>query len=317
MKLQLSFLFCLSLFFHEAFSLKFPLPETGNDLVGELQVVTAQKGDTLSSLGMHYNIGYYEMTEANQGLPKVGRLKPGTEVLIPSRFILPSVRKGLVINLAELRVYFFPKDEASVYTFPIGAGREGWNTPQMTTRIRDKKKDPTWIVPDSIMAESLSQGKALKKFYPPGPENPLGKYALYFDAPGIRIHGTNISASVGKRVSHGCIRLLPDDIESLYENVPIGTKVTITHEQNKAGWDNHTLYLESEVPFSEYHDSESALQAINRATKNHPATIDWARAEATQQDEDGVPTAIGYDEHLTSLPPDEGEDELPSPENIG
>lgn len=309
MKLKKIFLSVLFLFSQEAFSLKFSLPTPGNDLVGELQSISSQKGDTLSSLGIKNNIGYYEMLEANPDLPKTGHLKIGTEVLIPSRFILPSVRKGLVINLAELRVYFFPKDENVVYTFPIGAGREGWNTPQMVTRLRDKKADPTWIVPDSIMAESIAQGKPLKKFYPPGPDNPLGKYALYLDSPLIRIHGTTVPASVGRRISHGCIRLLPNDIQFLFENVPVGTRVTINHEQNKAGWDNHVLYLESEVPFFEYHQSESALQAINQAIKNHPATIDWSRAEDVKQALDGVPTAIGYDNTLHGLPPEETEED--------
>lgn len=278
-----------------AFALEFPLPPSGDNIVGELQTVKSVPGDTLSSIGMEYNIGYYEMVEANPTLPKNGRIHPSTEVIIPSEFILPSIHHGLVVNLAELRVYYFPVHEPVVYTFPIGAGREGWNTPKASTKVTRKKEDPVWIVPDSIMQESIDQGKPIKKYWPPGPDNPLGKYAIYLAIPGIRIHGTNIPASVGRRISHGCIRLLPDDIKFLYEYVPIGTTVQITHDQNKVAWKGHELYLESEVPFSEYNDEESAQEAIKVAIKNRPARIDWALVQAVTEQQTGIPTPIGTD----------------------
>lgn len=287
-----------------AHALKFPLPLPGNDLVGNIESVITVKGDTLSSIGMKHDIGYYEMVEANPDQPKTKPIKPGTEIIIPARFILPTTRHGLVINLAELRVYWFPTDEQAVYTFPVGAGREGWNTPKALTRVINKKKDPVWIVPDSILAESKRAGKPIKKYWGPGPENPLGKYAIYFALPGIRMHGTIAPPSVGRRASHGCIRLLPDDIEFLYNHVPIGTPVHITHEQNKVGWEGPILYLETEVPFKEYDDGDNVDVAIAKATQHHPVIIDQQLVKQTLETEDGMPHAIGHDTSVSTIPED-------------
>jgi len=285
--------------------LEFPLPPPGTDIVGSIQTVIAGKNDTLSGIGMRYDIGYAEMAASNPEASVTGRLKPGMTIVVPSRFILPSIRTGLVVNLAELRVYWFPSDAQVVYTFPVGAGREGWNTPIAATKVIDKKANPIWVVPDSILAESRRLGKPLKKYYKPGPNNPLGKYALYFALPGIRMHGTNMPASVGRRASHGCIRMLPNDIKFLYEHVPLGTPVHIIHEQNKVGWDGPILYLEAEVPFNEYDDVDSGPQAIAKATKNHPAIIDEQRVKEALQNQDGLPLAIGHDASVASLPADQ------------
>lgn len=284
-------------------ALEYPLPTPGNDVVGQIQTVIASRGDTLSNVGMRYDIGYFEMVEANPGLPRNGQIKPGEMITIPSRFVLPSVRRGLVVNLAELRVYYYPKNQPYVYTFPVGVGREGWGTPRGTTTVARKKADPTWVVPPSIMRESIRNGKPLKSAYGPGPNNPLGKYAIYLNLPGIRLHGTNVPASVGRRVSHGCIRLLADDIKFLYENVPVGTPVTIMYEASKVGWDGPYLYLEEEVPFKELYD-ESATTKIEQALQHHSATVDWKRVKEVMEDQDGMPTAIGYNNSVKGLPAD-------------
>ena len=237
-----------------AFSLEFPLPAPGDDVVGELQHVLTSTGNTLPQIGSVYNIGYVEMFEANPDLPKHAKLAPGTEVLIPSMFILPKERQGLVINLAELRVYYFPPDKSVAYTFPIAAGREGWNTPVGNTTVVRKVEWP------------------------------------------IRLHGTLAPKSIGGRVSHGCMRLWDNDIEFLYNNVPVGTPVTVTHNENKVGWLDHKLYLEAEIPFPEYQDGETVRQEILDAMKVHPGTtVDWDKVQEVLDDQAGIPVAIGHD----------------------
>ncbi len=286
-------------------ALKFDLPKNGENLVGNLQIITTQPRDTLSRLGMKYDIGYYSMLEANPDLPERAALTPGTKVVIPTLFILPHTHEGIIVNLAELRAYYFPANEKVVYIFPIGAGREGWNTPRAITEVINKKENPIWIKPDSILAEDKALGKPYKKYYPGGTkDNPLGKYAIYFALPGIRMHGTNYPATVGQRASHGCMRMLPQDIEFLYEHVPIGTRVIINHNENKVGWRDHILYLSAEIPFPEYADGNSLHEALTYATKNHGAIINKKRLEAVQNDQMGIPIAIGHDASLRELPQD-------------
>lgn len=292
MTVVVSGLFMLS---RMSWALSFPLPAKNDDIVGQVQTIYAQQGDTLSSLGMQYDIGYIEMLEANPDLPKREKLALGTPVIIPSQFILPSVRKGLVVNLAELRVYYFPADENAVYIFPIGAGKQGWKTPTAVTKVVRKVKDPAWTVPASIKRESARHGKILPDVVPPGPNNPLGKYALRLALPGVLIHGTLAPASVGQRSSHGCMRMLPDDIKFLYENVPVGTVVHITHEHNKVGWLGNQLYLEAEIPFAEHDDQGRSIKAeIEAKAAERPATINWLKVDQILEEQTGIPQPIGH-----------------------
>ena len=286
------FALCLAIPAH-SLALTFPLPAKGDDIVGHIQTIMSKKGDTLSSLGMNYNIGYYEMLEANQLLPKHSKLSRGTSVIIPSQFILPSVREGLVVNLAELRVYYFPQNEPTVHIFPIGAGKKGWVTPDGVTSVVKKVKHPSWTVPESILKESARQGKILPKVVPSGPQNPLGDYALRLGMPGILLHGTRAPASVGQRSSHGCMRLLASDIKFLYENVPVGTTVHIIHESHKLGWLNNQLYLEAEVPFMEYDQDVDVLNAkIYQQLVLRPVTVNWQLVADVLDEEDGMPHVI-------------------------
>lgn len=276
-----------------SFALTFPLPANGDDIVGQIAAIPAEPGDTLSSLGIKYNIGYIEMLEANPELPQRGKLEPGTQVVIPSQFILPRVRNGLVVNLAELRLYYFPKNENVVHIFPIGAGKQGWMTPTDSTTVVRKVKDPAWTVPASIKRASAKQGKILPDVVPPGPKNPLGKYALRLGLPGILIHGTNAPATVGQRSSHGCIRMLPDDIKFLYEDVPVGLPVEIIHQHNKMGWLGNKLYLEAEIPFDEHADSTSLKSDIDTIIAQRPAAVNWQQVDEVLENQDGMPHIIG------------------------
>ena len=227
----------------------FPMPKEGDALVGRMGTVRASAEDTLLDIARRHDLGYNEIVAANPG---VDPWLPANEaaIIVPTRFILPDApRNGIVINLAEMRLYFYrpatPKRAAAVMTFPIGIGQEGWATPLARTQIIGKRRHPAWTVPDSIRADSLAQGEPLPRVVPAGPENPLGDYAIRLALPGYLIHGTNKPYGVGRRVSHGCIRMYPEDIAVLYATVSAGTVVRIVDQPFKVGREHGMLYLEA------------------------------------------------------------------------
>ncbi len=216
-----------------------PAAATGDDVVGEMQERRARYQDTLLDLARTHKLGYVEMLAANPG---VDPWLPGegTRVVLPTAHLVPKARRrGIVINLSEMRLYYFPRSGAAE-TYPLGIGREGWETPAGRTSILRKAANPTWYPPASIRAEDPT----LPKVVPPGPDNPLGRHALYLGLPGIRIHGTNKPDGVGRRVSHGCIRMYPEDVERLFQIVPVGTRVVVVDQQVKFGWIGGELYVE-------------------------------------------------------------------------
>lgn len=242
----------LMLFFSlPVFSITFTMPEKGEDVVGQPFKYRSNYEDTFSDIARFYDLGFRQLKAAN---PEVDAWLPGegTEITIPQQYILPpGPREGIIINLAELRLYYFPKDRNEVDTYPLGIGREGWSTPVGETRIVRKKKDPTWNVPASILKEHEEDGDPLPPVVPAGPDNPLGGYALYLGMNGYLLHGTNKPFGVGMRVSHGCIRLYPENIEQLFQQIPVGTPVRIINQPYKAGWLNGELYVEAHHPLSE------------------------------------------------------------------
>lgn len=212
-----------------SFALTYELPNQGN-IIGEVQEIEAKPGDTLVSLAEKYGIGIGHLIQANPHL-KNQKLKSGTLVVIPSRFILPDMpREGVVLNLADMRLFYYHPDKNWVSTYPVGVGRQGWATPLGSTAIISKKKNPSWHPPDSIRREAENKGTTLPTVVPPGPHNPLGQYALYLGLTGILMHGTNQPSSIGSRSSHGCIRMFAADIEELFSLIPIGTTVKIIYE---------------------------------------------------------------------------------------
>ncbi|MEA2118090.1 L,D-transpeptidase family protein [Halovibrio sp. HP20-50] len=218
----------------------FPLPEEGN-MVGEVYTVTASEEDTLLDIAQEHNVGYEEIRMAN---PDVSIWLPGegTEVTIPGQFILPDEeRTGIVINVAELRLYYYPEVEEGeaprVETYPIGIGRDAYNTPLGITETTMRLENPAWYPPESIRQEAAERGDPPPAVVPPGADNPLGQYAILLDIPGYLIHGTNQPDGIGMRASRGCIRMHPDDIESIFWRVPVGTQVNIIDSPIKVGWD--------------------------------------------------------------------------------
>ena len=233
----------------------FDLIDETTRVVGHNLVVFSRTEDTLLDIARRFDIGYSEIVSANPG---VDVWLPGTgqRVLVPNQFILPDApQQGIVINLAEMRLYYYPKPEADqprqVITHPIGIGREGWQTPVGKTKIIQKKKDPTWTPPASILAEHLENGDPLPKVVPAGPDNPLGAFAMRLGMPGYLLHGTNRPYGVGLRVSHGCIRLFPEDIEHLFGKVPLNVAVEIVYQPYKAAMHQDKLYVEAHETYDD------------------------------------------------------------------
>jgi len=278
-------------------ALTFPLPKEG-DIIGELQMTTVRRGESLGEIGRRYDIGVYEMIEAN---PNVDPWKPiaGTIVVVPTQFILPrGSKQGIILNLAEMRLYYFHPDKPLVTTHPVGIGKKGWSTPLIgETKILSKKKDPTWTPPSSIRREHAARGDILPVIVTAGPENPLGRYAFYLGMQGsILIHGTNRPGGIGVRGTHGCIRLYPEDIASLYHSVPVGTLVRIVHEPYKVGWHQNHLYLEAHQPLTEprYLGSDSTdnlSKTIERAIAGSHL-VNWSSATMAAKTQNGYPVRI-------------------------
>jgi|TARA_B110000858_G_scaffold64175_1_gene74378 L,D-transpeptidase ErfK/SrfK len=211
-----------------------------NDLVGVNTYYTTTKDDTLISVARKYDISFADILSANDADMDPWIPGENQKLLIPKSHILPfSKRDGIVINIGDLRLYYF-RDNKLIDSYPIGIGRSGWETPMGRAKVIKKKKDPIWIPPESIREEDPS----LPKVVAAGKDNPLGNRAIYLSMPSYLIHGTNKPYGVGMKVSHGCIRLYPEDIETLYDYVSQGTKVNIIDQPIKAGWSNNKLYIE-------------------------------------------------------------------------
>ncbi len=300
---------------------RFELPPDGNDVVGALTFVSSRADDTLLDIARRHGLGYEDIVRAN---PDVDTWLPGegTEVLLPTRYVLPpGPRKGVVLNLAEYRMYYFPEpkdgDPAMVMTYPMSIGRMDWETPLGLARVVSKVMNPTWYPPESVRAEHAADGDPLPRIVPPGPENPLGKYALRLSIPGYLIHSTNRPAGVGMRVTHGCIRMFPEDIRFLFGQVSVDTPVRIINEPVKVGWDGDELVMEvhrvldktpiesesgeitNEVlPEDIYpRPARNVLTALTEqfvaATNTRAGELDWQRAEDLLDRADGIPALVG------------------------
>lgn len=229
-KMRLALVAAASFVFQPSIAARYELPSNGGSEVGARQIVIARYEDTFVDLAERYDLGYQEMLDANPGvdawLPKVG-----THIQIPTQFTLPDAPKeGVVINLAELRLYYFPAGTRLVYTYPLGIGREGWASPVATTRIIEKVANPSWFPTPSILAEHAADGDPLPNRVPPGPDNPLGPYKIRLGLPTYLIHGSNKKFGIGTRTSHGCFRMYNQDIAELFSKIPLGTKVRIIHD---------------------------------------------------------------------------------------
>ncbi|WP_431023435.1 L,D-transpeptidase family protein [Halomonas sp. H5] len=294
----------------------YPLPEQG-DVIGEVRTVTAEEEDTLLDIGRRHNLGFDEIQRANPGV-SLWYPGEGTEIVLPTQFVLPDApREGIVINLSELRLYYYPANDSSrVETYPISVGRDGFSTPVGVTRTTVKVKDPAWAPPRSMREEAAARGEPAPSIVPPGPDNPLGRHAILLGLPSYLIHGTNRPDGVGMRVSRGCIRMFPEDIESLYERVPNGTRVNIVDQPFKAGWDGDTLMVQAYPALEENEASFepvlNALEVLSRAFGDEEPPIDYAQLRQAVEQPSGQPVAVLREAEETPSTP-EAE---PGPESI-
>ena len=270
------------------------------DYIGEEEVIRAKFEDTLVHLARDNNLGFVEMRAAN---PNLDPWIPGegAKIILPKRHILPDApHEGVVINLSDMRLYYFPPGGATPISYSIGIGREGLNTPLGSTKIVNKVTGPIWTPTDRMRKEDPS----LPPYVPAGPENPLGTHALYLGLPLIRIHGTNKPYGIGRRVSSGCIRMYPEGIKNLYPRVPVGTKVTLVDQPVKVGWVDDKMYvevhptqdqsmkIEEDGVLNSYEITKEDLKRITAKAGEYADKIDWAKVREAVREHSGVPVAV-------------------------
>jgi L,D-transpeptidase YcfS len=244
------------------------LPTSDSRLIGEEVTHTVKKGDYFQALAEQYNVGFFALLAAN---PDVDPFLPdlGTVVHIPKQMLLPyGKRDGIVINLSELRLYYYPKGEKLVYVFPVGIGRQGLETPNLTSTIGDKRKDPVWRPTEEMRARYFAEhGKEMVKEVAAGPNNPFGKYALRIGTSEYLLHGTNKRFGIGMRASSGCIRLYDDNIEWLYNNIVVGTKIRILEQPIKMSYEEDGKKIELHSPLT-VDDKQEKKLVLTDAVKN-------------------------------------------------
>jgi len=282
----------------------YPLPADGSAVVGTDESMQTVYEDTLPDIAHRYSLGYYEIIRANPGVD-VWLPGAGTKLVLPGRRILPAgPRDGLVVNLPEHRLYYYPKprrgEKPVVITYPVSIGKMDWRTPLGETRVIAKIRHPAWYPPESIRKEHAANGDPLPKVVGPGPDNPLGDFALRLAAGNgeYMLHGTNNPTAVGMAVTHGCIRMYPEDVAALFALVPVGTPVRLINEPVKVAWVEGQLLLEAHPPVdaegqSIEPDVQVLSQMLDQALGSNIAAIHWDLARATLEAASGIPTLVG------------------------
>jgi L,D-transpeptidase ErfK/SrfK len=284
----------------------FDLPSNDAPLLGREERVVTSFEDTLYEIARRYSLGSEEVVRVNPGidpwLPRAGK-----SIVIPGQRVLPQgPREGIVVNLPEHRLYYYPVTKPGqpqrVYTYPISIGKMDWRTPLGKTRIVDKREKPSWTPPESVRQEHLAAGDPLPAVVPPGPDNPLGAYAMRLALPGgsYLIHGTNNPIAVGMAVTHGCIRMYPEDIAELFPLVPVGTPVYLINEPVKVAWVEGRLMLEAHPPVdAEGQTGEPVLSVfeglLEKAVGETVVAIHWDKAREELQAARGMPVVVGLE----------------------
>lgn len=302
-----------------AYATTYKLPAKSGDSVvasssNDIASIKVDHDQTLLDVARHFNLGQTEIVTLN---PKLDRwlIKKGTVVRLPNRRILPDTpHQGITLNIAEYRMYYYPANQPGIVkSYAHGIGRQDWKTPLGRTTIIKKVKDPAWHPPESIRREHAANGDPLPAIVPPGPNNPLGAYALYLNLPGdYRIHGTDVAKiyGIGMQITHGCVRMYPEDIQALYNSVPIGTPVFIVKQPIKVGWLSNTLYVEAHPDLEGEEKTQDqryaiALALIQKANKGELPEFDQLALNNALKDLDGTPVPL-Y-ERLSPL-----EEEIPA-----
>ena len=284
----------------------YELPADGSSVVGTDQRIKATREDTLLDIARRYSLGYEEIIRAN---PHVDMWLPGegTQILLPGQRILPpGPHEGLVVNLPEHRLYYYPKPKkggkAVVITYPVSIGRMDWRSPLGQTWLAVKEKHPSWYPPESIRKEHAANGDPLPKVVPPGPDNPLGDYKMRLAVGDgtYEIHGTNNPLAVGMAITHGCIRMYPEDVSALFAAIPVGTKVWLINDPVKVAYVDGDLLVEAHPPVDAEGqttdpDLELLSKQLDRALGSSTAAIRWDLARETLQAATGMPTLVGLE----------------------
>lgn len=297
------------------------LPPHDVDIFGQVRTTHASREETLLDIARQYDIGQIEILLAN---PTVDRWLPedGAKVILPSRYIIPHAdRKGLVLNLPEMRIYYFAEpakgEKPMIITHPVGIGRMDWVTPLGVSKIVEKKKDPTWTPPKSLQMDRIANGEQpYPSVVPPGPTNPLGRHAMRLSIGGgsYLIHGTIKPFGVGMRVSAGCVRMYPEDIEALFDKIPLGTQVQVVNQPIKVGWLLDSLFIELHPPLEEDEEKfanykQMTINALNDflALKNSKKNItedfeiDQEALRKAIIEKNGMPVLISRSRHQIQL----------------
>ena len=268
-------------------------------VVGEVREYVVQPGEGLNDIARKFSLGYTALAAANPG---VDQFAPGAgrRLIIPSLYVLPEApRQGVVINLAQYRLFYFPPGGHRVETFPVGLGQLGKTTPLGGTRVTRKEANPTWYPPPSIRAERPERPAVIR----PGPDNPLGHYALHLGWPRYLIHGTNKPDGVGRNVSHGCVRMYPEDIERLFGQLSVGASVRTVNQPATAGWAGNRLYLQvypsktqtEEIDTARLVSLEPARGARNvvrAAAGRYADGVDWRAVDKAARERTGAPVLV-------------------------
>jgi L,D-transpeptidase ErfK/SrfK len=274
---------------------EFPVAK-GDDVIGRLAVIRLEKGDTLPDIARHFSLGINAVSAANPGVD-VWVPEAGESILLPLSFILPDApRKGIVVNLATMRLFQFKGNGRSlvVSTYPVGIGTEERPTPTGQMRVARKATRPTWHVPSSIAADHRKKGDILPAEVPPGPQNPLGEYALYLSKSGYLIHGTNKPASIGLKATNGCMRLYPENVKMLFNDTPVNTPVAIVNQPYLIGQRDGVLYMEAHTPLEDSGagELEKIYAKLRTIEKKSARTLDWKKVREVQTEARGIPVPI-------------------------
>jgi L,D-transpeptidase ErfK/SrfK len=291
----------------------YTLTNKDDEVFGEDQTVTTVYEDTLYDLAAKYSLGSEEIIRVNPGMdpwiPGAGK-----QVMIPGRHILPpGPHEGIVVNLPEHRLYFYPKpkrgEPQQVITYPVSIGKMDWRTPLGLTHVIGKQKDPTWYPPESVRKEHAANDDPLPASVPPGPDNPLGQYAMRLAAGNgtYLIHGTNNPKAVGLPITHGCIRMYPDDVQALFPLVPVGTPVRLINDPIKVAWVDGELLLEAHPPVDAQGQSfepnvEQFSELLQKAVGDTTVAIHWDYAREVLQKADGVIATVGLEAENPDAP---------------
>lgn len=268
-----------------------PSDTWGDEVIGAVGSHVIDRGESLIEIARQYDVGYNAMTRAN---PEYDPFVPeaGALAIIPTGWILPRAAAPgtVVVNLSEMRLYFFPLSPGPPLTFPVGVGSEGWETPLGTFKVTAKQHNPTWYPPDSVRKEDPE----LPPSVPPGPDNPLGTHALRLSKGSILVHGTNKPWGVGRKVSHGCLRLYPEDIPHLYKLVDVGTPVRMVREPVKVGWQRGRVYVEA------HDDSDIRIDVLAESKRLLTSRklidrVDAHKLQSVTRELKGIPVDVSMD----------------------